>query len=82
MGAQTVNSKAPDAKAVLDRVTDGQGFDSVIEAVGIPATFEVAQELVAVGGSIANVGVHGQKADLHLESLWDRNISKCSSYAG
>lgn len=77
MGAQPVNSKTPDAKAVLDRMTDGQGFDSVIEAVGIPATFEVAQELVAVGGSIANVGVHGQKVDLHLESLWDRNIREC-----
>ena len=77
MGAQPLNSKAPDAKAVLDRMTDGQGFDSVIEAVGIPATFEVAQELVAVGGSIANVGVHGQKVDLHLESLWDRNIREC-----
>jgi len=76
MGAQTVNTRAPDAKRTLDRLTDGQGFDSVIEAVGIPATFEQAQELVAVGGSIANVGVHGVKVDLHMEKLWDRNISK------
>ncbi|EYE91999.1 zinc-dependent alcohol dehydrogenase family protein [Aspergillus ruber CBS 135680] len=75
MGAQTVNTRAPDAKETLDRLTDGQGFDSVIEAVGIPATFEQAQELVAVGGSIANVGVHGVKVDLHIEKLWDRNIS-------
>lgn len=76
MGAQTVNSKAPDAQETLNRLTDGQGFDSVIEAVGIPVTFQMAQELVAVGGSIANVGVHGQKVDLHIESLWDRNISE------
>lgn len=76
MGAQTINSKAPDAKEALDRLTDGQGFDAVIEAVGIPVTFQMAQELVAVGGTIANVGVHGQKVDLHIEDLWHRNISE------
>jgi alcohol dehydrogenase len=43
--------------------------------VGIPATFELCQKLVAAGGTIANIGVHGKKADLHLEELWDRNIS-------
>jgi alcohol dehydrogenase len=43
--------------------------------VGIPATFELCQALVAAGGVIANIGVHGVKADLHLEKLWDRNIA-------
>jgi len=43
--------------------------------VGIPATFELCQSLVAPGGTIANVGVHGQKADLHLERLWAHNIT-------
>ena len=81
MGAQTVNSKAPDAQEALNQLTDGQGFDSVIEAVGIPVTFQMAQELVAVGGSIANVGVHGQKVDLHIENLWDRNISEYYFFA-
>jgi alcohol dehydrogenase len=59
-------------------LTDGQGYDTVVEAVGIPATFEMCQELIAPGGAIANVGVHGKKVDLHLEKLWDRNISKSS----
>ncbi|MEO8302099.1 MAG: zinc-binding dehydrogenase, partial [Rhizomicrobium sp.] len=49
--------------------------DTVVEAVGIPATFELCQELVAPGGTIANVGVHGHKADLHLERLWSHNIT-------
>jgi alcohol dehydrogenase len=43
--------------------------------VGIPATFEMCQKLIAPGGTIANIGVHGTKVDLHLEQLWDRNIS-------
>ena len=47
----------------------------MIEAVGIPATFELCQQLVAPGGIVANIGVHGEKVDLHLESLWDRNIA-------
>jgi len=55
--------------------TGGRGCDAVLEAVGIPATFEMAQDLVAVGGVIANVGVHGKPVSLHLEKLWDKNIS-------
>jgi len=47
----------------------------VIEAVGIPATFELCQELVAPGGIIANIGVHGRSAPLHLEKLWAQNIT-------
>ncbi|KAJ5565477.1 hypothetical protein N7513_001719 [Penicillium frequentans] len=71
----TVDSSAPDAQQQLMGLTDGLGFDSVIEAVGIPATFQLCQEIIGVGGRIANVGVHGTKVDLHLERLWDRNIS-------
>jgi hypothetical protein len=51
------------------------GVDTAIEAVGILATFELCQEIVAAGGIIANIGVHGKPADLHLETLWDRNIA-------
>lgn len=56
-------------------LTGGRGVDTVIEAVGIPATFETCQAIVAPGGTIANVGVHGAKVDLHLERLWSHNIA-------
>jgi alcohol dehydrogenase len=56
-------------------LTNGRGVDTAIEAVGVPASFITCQDLVAPGGVIANVGVHGVKADLHLEKLWDRNIA-------
>jgi alcohol dehydrogenase len=55
-------------------LTDGKGCDTVIEAVGVPESFELCQNLVAPGGVIANVGVHGSKVDLHLENLWAQNI--------
>jgi len=71
----TVNPAAGDVREKINTLTDGQGCDTVIEAVGVPETFELCQELVAAGGTIANVGVHGSKVDLHLERLWDRNIS-------
>jgi len=64
-----------DAVTEVMKLTDQTGVDCAIEAVGIPATFELCQALVAPGGVIANVGVHGVKADLHLEKLWDRNVS-------
>ena len=57
------------------KMTGNRGVDTAIEAVGIPATFEMCEKIVAPGGNIANIGVHGQKVALHLERLWDRNIS-------
>lgn len=71
----TINSGARDAAAALMEMTGGRGADTVIEAVGVAATFELCQLLVAAGGTIANVGVHGAKADLHLERLWSHNIT-------
>ena len=62
------------AQRVMD-LTDGAGVDVAIEAVGIPATFDICQSIVAAGGRIANAGVHGKPVELHLEKLWDRNMS-------
>ena len=70
-----INSGDGKAKEAVLKMTEGRGVDTAIEAVGIPATFELCQEIVAPGGTIANIGVHGTKVSLHLESLWDRNIS-------
>lgn len=75
-GATTIiNSTDGKAVDVVMSMTGKRGVDTVIEAVGIPATFELCEKLVAAGGTIANIGVHGKKVDLHLESLWDRNIT-------
>jgi alcohol dehydrogenase len=71
----TINSADGKAGDVVMKLTAGRGVDTAIEAVGIPATFELCQVIIAAGGTIANIGVHGKKVDLHLESLWDRNIS-------
>ena len=70
-----VNSSNGNAIPAVLKMTNGRGVDTAIEAVGIPATFEMCQSLVAPGGTIANIGVHGTKVDLHLENLWDRNIT-------
>ena len=71
----TVNSLQQDAAAAVLALTDGRGVDTAIEAVGIPATFGLCEAIVAAGGTLANVGVHGQKVDLHLERLWCHNIT-------
>ncbi|HZX78233.1 zinc-dependent alcohol dehydrogenase family protein [Lysobacter sp.] len=59
----------------LMEMTAGVGVDVAIEAVGIPATFDMCQKSIAPGGHIANVGVHGKSVELHLEELWIRNIT-------
>ncbi len=71
----SINSADGKAVEALMAMTDKRGVDTAIEAVGIPATFELCQKIVAPGGIIANIGVHGVKVDLHLENLWDRNIT-------
>jgi alcohol dehydrogenase len=70
-----VNIDRGDPVAEIMKLTGNVGVDCAIEAVGVPASFELCQSIVAPGGVIANVGVHGVKADLHLEQLWDRNIA-------
>ena len=56
-------------------LTDGQGVDVAIEAVGIPATFGMCTDIVRPGGNVANVGVHGKSVELHVEDLWIQNIN-------
>ena len=72
---QTINSGKENAVQKVKDLTGKRGADCVIEAVGIPATFELCQSLVAPGGRIANIGVHGKSVVLHLESLWAHNIT-------
>jgi alcohol dehydrogenase len=57
------------------RLTGGKGVDVAIEAVGVPETFSICQSIVAAGGRIANVGVHGKSVELHMEKLWASNIT-------
>jgi len=71
----TVNSTDGKAVETIMRMTGQTGVDTAIEAVGVPATFELCENIVAPGGTIANIGVHGTKVSLHLEYLWDRNIT-------
>ena len=71
----TINNGHQDAVSLVREVTGGLGADVAIEAVGVPATFELCTELVRPGGHVANIGVHGKPATLHLESLWTRDIT-------
>jgi len=71
----TINSASENAIEKVMAITNGKGVDTAIEAVGIPPTFELCEEIIAAGGHIANIGVHGKSVSLHLEKLWDRNIS-------
>ncbi len=71
----TVNSKDGRAAEAVMQMTGGRGVNAAIEAVGIPATFALCEDIVAPGGTIANIGVHGVKVDLHLERLWSHNIT-------
>jgi alcohol dehydrogenase len=70
-----VNASEPKTVERLMELTRGEGFDVSIEAVGIPDTFDLCAAIVAPGGTIANIGVHGKPVELHLERLWAHNIT-------
>ena len=71
----TINNGREDPVARIMEMTDGLGADAAFEAVGVPATFELAAELIRPGGRLANIGVHGKPVTLHLEKLWIRDVT-------
>ena len=71
----TVNNGREDPGEIVAGLTDGLGADVAMEAVGVPATFELAAQLIRPGGRVANIGVHGEPVSLHLEDLWIRNVT-------
>ncbi len=75
LGADVLANSPEEARRVVDELTGGLGVDVAIEAVGVPETFEQCTTLVRPGGRVANVGVHGKPATLHLETLWIRNVT-------
>jgi alcohol dehydrogenase len=71
----TINNGREDVVRIVNELTDGLGADVVVEAVGVPETFELCTELVRPGGHVANVGVHGHSVTLHLETLWTKDLT-------
>lgn len=74
-GATATVHAGPDAEQAIMDMTDGQGVDVAIEAVGIPETFDTCTRVVRPGGTVANIGVHGAATTLHLEELWIKNVT-------
>ncbi|WP_239170469.1 alcohol dehydrogenase catalytic domain-containing protein [Actinoplanes xinjiangensis] len=75
LGADVTLTPERVALGTIRALTDGLGAHVVMEAVGTPETFELCTTLVRPGGTVANIGVHGKPATLHLEDLWTRNLT-------
>ncbi|WP_033309931.1 zinc-dependent alcohol dehydrogenase family protein [Streptomyces iakyrus] len=75
LGADAVADAGEAPEQLVADLTDGLGADVVVEAVGVPETFELCTRMVRPGGHVANVGVHGKPATLHLEDLWIKNVT-------
>jgi alcohol dehydrogenase len=71
----TINNGRENAVEKLLELTEGLGVDVAMEAVGVPETFELCADIVRPGGHVANIGVHGKPATLHLEKLWVKDVT-------
>lgn len=74
-GADAVVNAVDAPERLVEDLTDGLGADVAIEAVGVPESFELCTRVVRPGGRVANVGVHGKPATLHLEDLWIKDVT-------
>src|ERR1035438_7848946 len=74
-----INGATEDVIKTIMGLTNKKGVDTAIEAVGVPATFELCEAIIGAGGHIANIGVHGKSVSLHMETLWSRNITITTS---
>ena len=74
-GADTALHSDESVREHIMELTDNKGVDVAIEAVGVPQTFELACDIVTAGGHVANIGVHGRAATLHLETLWTHDVT-------
>ena len=72
---RTINFQKENVVETIKALTGGRGVDTAIEAVGVPASFGLCQDIIGAGGHIANIGVHGKSVELHLEKLWSKNIT-------
>jgi alcohol dehydrogenase len=72
---EVINNTDGEAIEKIMKMTDQKGVDVAIEAIGIPVSFDLCQSIVAAGGRIANIGVHGKPVQLNLDKLWDHNIT-------
>ncbi|KZT20546.1 alcohol dehydrogenase GroES domain-containing protein [Neolentinus lepideus HHB14362 ss-1] len=75
VGATHIVVSGPNTVKTVMGITSGAGVDTAVEAVGSPAAFDMCQQIVGVGGTIANIGIHGAKIDLDLARLWNKNIT-------
>ncbi|MER7950577.1 zinc-dependent alcohol dehydrogenase family protein [Streptomyces sp. NPDC096079] len=75
LGADATVSADEGPEQLVADLTDGLGADVVIEAVGVPESFELCTRMVRPGGRVANIGVHGKPAVLHLEELWIKDVT-------
>ncbi|MGC4996779.1 MULTISPECIES: zinc-dependent alcohol dehydrogenase family protein [unclassified Streptomyces] len=75
LGADVVALAGEDPGLLVDDLTGGLGADVAVEAVGVPESFELCTRVVRPCGHVANVGVHGAPAVLHLENLWIRDVT-------
>lgn len=75
LGADATAAAGEEPEQLVSDLTDGLGADVVMEAVGVPETFEMCTRMVRPGGRVANIGVHGKPATLHLEDLWFKDVT-------
>ena len=75
-GATVFDPSADGWRADALALTDGRGFDNVIEMVGYPESLQIALELIRPGGTVAALGVFTDgEFNLNLLDVFLRDIT-------
>ncbi len=71
-----VDFEKRDAVEAILELTNGQGVDSAIEALGAQSTFEMCVRATRPGGVISNIGYHGEGDDVRIpRAAWGVGMS-------
>jgi len=76
LGAEVaIDSRDPQFEEKLDRFTDRQGFDVVVDAVGAGAIVTSALEKTAVAGTVVFVGYHSDTIPFNSKPIVSKELS-------
>lgn len=80
MGIETINLDDRSLDETTDELTDGVGFDVIVDSTGHPSGVEQAVDLIRKGGEILIVGLPGSPSDVPVSTLVRGEVTVETSY--
>lgn len=75
LAGSILNESLESFEEKVDMITDGNGFDVAIEAVGLPSTFQNCIDAAAFGGKVVLIGVGKKNLDFNFTMIQKKELN-------